>query len=83
MKYKEDRDELRIEITMRRDGGSDIIFCADSNEATAEWLQYCVVLLTLPNYTIAEPPKQNFISEEIISQHSNPHRFGAGVYIDV
>ena len=77
--YKEEQGKLQFSITKNDDNG--ITFCADSVESTKEWIQYGVLLLTIPNYPIAELPKETFISEELLAQHSDPQRFGAGIAI--
>ena len=64
---------------MMKNDGNGITFCAYSDEATKQWIQYCVLFLTIPRYPIAESPNEMFISKELITQHSNHQRFGAGI----
>ena len=78
VEYEDDQGKLQFSITKNDDNG--ITFCAHSVEATKEWIQYGVLLLTIPHYPIAKPPKEMFISQELLTQHSNPKRFGAGIH---
>ena len=76
----EDRDKIQIVVTMKSGSTSNgIKFNADSVEASRKWLQYCALLLTIPEYPIAECPKENYVTEKMISENSDPHRFNAGV----
>ena len=77
--YKVNQGKLHFSMTKRDDNG--ITFCAYSDEATKEWIQYGILLFTIPNYPIAEPPKKMFITKELITQHSDPQRFGAGIHL--
>ena len=80
IKFKEDKD---FQITIAKKDGRDVIFHANSDDATKEWIQYCLLLSTVPGYPIAEPPKQMFVSKELIRQYSNPQPFGAGSHFIV
>ena len=78
IEFKEDKD---LQITITKKDGGDVTFHACSDEATKEWIQYCLLLYTLPRYPIAETPKQMFVSKELISQYSDPQPFGAGNHV--
>lgn len=51
----------KLQFSMTKNDDNGITFCADSVEATKEWIQYGVLLLTIPNYPIAKPPNEMFI----------------------
>ena len=70
-----------MHITITKKDRSDITFYAYSDEATKEWIQYCMMLYTIPKYPIAEFPKEMYVTEELISQYSDPQRFSAGIAI--
>ena len=74
------KGDSNLHITITKKDGSNITFYAYSDEATKEWIQWCMLLYTIPKYPIAEFPEEMFVTEEQISQFSNPQRFNAGSY---
>jgi len=77
--YTKDRDRRIINIEMISQDRDLFSFYAESSVAdTTLWFKYCGFLRTIPCYPIPDVPQEDLVSEQAISQHTDPKGFNAG-----
>ena len=73
----DDNNRRLIVIYMHESDG--ICFYSDNETDHEEWVRYCGLLSTIPNYAIPEEPKYILVPPEFINQCTDPGRFDAGM----
>ena len=74
--YREEQRKGIITIGLEGSNNKNLSFSADN---ALKWYTYCGLLLTIPQYTIPEIPKENAALQQAIDQFGNSQKYDAGM----